>query len=446
MDSYHSRITPAEAQLIWRAADQSGYLNPPHRSVIVHDLNRLWARLSALTAAFPPTTLHAIAIKANPVVEILRVCVESGAGLEAASIEEVYLAISAGCPAEKIIFDSPAKTPDEIGECLDRGIHLNADNFAELSRIETVIEARSSTSTIGIRVNPEVSGGTISQTSVGSVGSKFGVSISRDRQQIIAAFAKCKWLICLHIHVGSQGCGLDLLCDAVVRIQELRREIESETGRTISIVDIGGGLPAAYLEQDQPPTPEQYARVLERRVPDLMNGDVRLMTEFGRSIHAGCGIAFSRVEYVREITNDHNMAVIHLGADFLLRPVYRSEDWKHEFLLFDKNGKQKTGSTEKVTIAGPLCFAGDILARELAMPRPEPGDWVAIGDCGAYTLSMWSRHCSRGIPAVLGYAANGAQLLRNAESPSDVARFWSCQPFAGTSETCSTARISEAPA
>ncbi len=92
-----------------------------------------------------------------------------------------------------------------------------------------------------------------------------------------------------------------------------------------------------------------------------MHGDVRLMTEFGRSIQAGCGIAFSQVEYVRPITENHNMAVIHLGADFLLRPVYRPEDWKHEFLLLDSNGKLKTGAVEKVTIAGPLCFAGDIL-------------------------------------------------------------------------------------
>jgi diaminopimelate decarboxylase len=335
------------------------------------------------------------------------------------------LAISAGCPPDRIIFDSPAKTVSEIEECLERGIHLNADNKFELARINSAISKRPSKSTMGVRINPEVGAGTISTTSVGNVGSKFGMSISGDRQAIIDAFSQYPWLVGLHIHVGSQGCGLDLLCDAAIRIQELRKEIETATGRRITTIDIGGGLPTAYVESDQPPTPAQYVKLLRSRVAELMRGDVQLITEFGRAIQTGCGIAFSRVEYVREVAADHVMAVIHLGADFLLRPVYRSEDWKHEFLLFDADGNPKSGSTAKVTIAGPLCFAGDIVARDLAMPHPEPGDTIAIRDCGGYALSMWSRHCNRGIPAVVGYDRDGIKLLRDAESPDQIAEFWS---------------------
>ncbi len=428
MESFHARISPTEAQNIWKAVWDGGYLNENRNSLIVHDLDRLRQRLSTLTAAFPTSTLHAIAIKANPLVEILKVCVDSGAGLEAASIEEVYLAIAAGCPPERIIFDSPAKTQAEIEECLREGIHLNVDNFAELTRIEFAQAKARSKSTIGLRINPEVSSGLISQTSVGSAGSKFGVSISQDRQRIISAFDNHRWLIGLHIHVGSQGCSLDLLCQAAAKLQSLREAIETNTGRPLSIVDIGGGLPAAYAEGDQPPTPGQYAAELGARVPALTDGRLRLMTEFGRAIHAGCGIALSRVEYVRPVTADHQMAVIHLGADFLLRPVYRSADWKHEFLLFDRHGNLKSGAKIKVTIAGPLCFAGDILATELPMPRPEPGDWIAVRDCGAYTLSMWSRHCSRGIPTVLGFDRGGVELLRSAETPTDIVRFWSRRP------------------
>lgn len=424
MDSFHARIRPAEVESIWRAIDRSGLIDETSNSVIVHDLDRMRARIGSLVTAFPRATLHAVAIKANPLVEVLKACVEAGAGLEAASIEEVHLALAAGCPAQRIIFDSPAKTVGEINECLQRGIHLNADNFFELARIDFAWNSNASRSTVGLRVNPEVSAGAISLTSVGSIGSKFGVSIGRDHEQIVEAFRQYDWLVGLHIHVGSQGCGLDLLCDGVAKIQSLREAIEAETGRPVTIVDIGGGLPAAYAEGDAPPTPDEYARRLGSRVPSLMHGGVRLMTEFGRSIQAGCGIAFSRVEYVRPITENHNMAVIHLGADFLLRPVYRPEDWQHEFLLLDSNGKLKTEAVEKVTIAGPLCFAGDILARELELPSPEPGDWIAIRDCGAYTLSMWSRHCSRGIPLVVGYEGDRVRPLREHESPADIARFW----------------------
>ncbi len=230
MDSFHARITPAEVESIWRAIDRSGLIDETSNSVIVHDLDRMRARIGSLVTAFPRATLHAVAIKANPLVEVLKACVEAGAGLEAASMEEVHLALAAGCPPQRIIFDSPAKTVGEINECLQRGIHLNADNFFELARIDFAWNSNASRSTVGLRVNPEVSAGAISLTSVGSIGSKFGVSIGRDHEQIVEAFRQYDWLVGLHIHVGSQGCGLDLLCDGVAKIQSLREAIEAETG------------------------------------------------------------------------------------------------------------------------------------------------------------------------------------------------------------------------
>ena len=140
------------------------------------------------------------------------------------------------------------------------------------------------------------------------------------------------------------------------------------------------------------------------------------------------GFAVSRVEYVKPGGRGDRMAVIHLGADFLLRPVYRPADWQHEFFLLDRAGLPKTQAPAPVAIAGPLCFGGDILAHDVQLPPVEVGDFIVIRDCGAYTLSMWSRHCSRGIPAVIGYDAeqeNPLRVLRRAEAPEDIVRFWS---------------------
>ena len=109
------------------------------------------------------------------------------------------------------------------------------------------------------------------------------------------------------------------------------------------------------------------------------------------------GSPFRRVEYVKPA---QRMAVIHLGADFLLRPVYRPDDWQHEFFVLDRDGMPKTRAPAPVTIAGPLCFGGDILAHDVPLPPIEVGRLYRYSRCGAYTLSMWSRHCSRGIPAV----------------------------------------------
>lgn len=377
-----------------------------------------------LAEAFPAGTLHALAVKANPLVAVLREAVGCGAGLEAASLEEVHLSLAAGCPPSKIVFDSPAKTPEEIEEALRLGLLLNANDFSELDRIAQVLKTRPSDARIGLRINPEVGTGLISHTSVGQTGSKFGVSISRHDREILDAFTRYGWLVGLHSHVGSQGCELEMLTTAAAKVDDLRQRIEATIRRSLSFVDIGGGLPTVYRSDQTAPTPEQYVRQLRRETPQLLSGPSQLVTEFGRAVQAGCGVAFSRVEYVRP---EQQMAVLHVGADLLLRPVYRPEDWQHEYYLLDPQGRPKSGAAAPVTLAGPLCFSGDIIAREVSLPAVNEGDWVAIRDTGAYTLSMWSRHCSRGLPVVLGYdddASESLRVIRAAETPADLVRFW----------------------
>jgi Diaminopimelate decarboxylase len=423
-DVFNRRVSLDEAAAIVQAA-QSRELLDREPSAIFHHLGLMRARIAALQTAFPDRTLHAVAIKANPVLEILCEVVRTGAGLEAASIEEVQLALAAGCPAERVVFDSPAKTADEIGHALRWGVYLNADNFDELDRIAIARETCDSKSLVGLRINAMVGGGTIQQTSVSESSSKFGVPLLSDGKKILAAFAEHAWLSGLHVHIGSQGCSLALLVEAVNRIAVLRREITRETGRNVSHVDIGGGLPTVYRTGATAPTPEEYRALLQKRSPDMFSSEVRLITEFGRAIQANCGIAVTRVEYVKPA---QRMAIIHLGADFLLRPVYRPEDWQHEFFVLNRDGRPKSGPATPVTITGPLCFAGDILAHNLLLPPVECGDWIVIRDVGAYTLSMWSRHCSRGIPAVIGYDPQhfeSLRVLRQGETPADIVRFWS---------------------
>lgn len=426
MDVFNRRISLDEAAAMVQAA-RSLNLIEGNSSVIFHDLDLMRSRIGSLRSAFPGNTLHAVAIKANPVLEILREIVRARVGLEAASIEEVELALAAGCLAERVVFDSPAKSVDEIAQAMRLGVYLNADNFDELYRIGRAHESCGSKSSIGLRINSMVGGGTIQQTSVSQSNSKFGVPLLSDRQRILDAFATHPWLNGLHVHVGSQGCQLPLLVEAVARIAALRREIMEKTGRNVPHVDIGGGLATVYRTGAAAPTPEEYRNRIQQHAPELFASDVQLMTEFGRTIQANCGLAISRVEYVKA---EQQLAVIHLGADFLLRPVYRPDDWNHEFFVLDHHGLPKSGRLTPVTIAGPLCFAGDLVAKEVLLPPVAIGDWIVVRDVGAYTLSMWSRHCSRGIPVVLGYdpqRSDTLRVLRRRETPADVVRFWSVE-------------------
>ncbi len=416
-----------------RDALAQGFLDR-HDWLLIHDLSLMEGKLGALMGAFASESLHAVAVKANPVVAILRRLVERGAGLECASMEEVAISLRAGCSPDRIVFDSPAKTRRDLAEALELGVVLNADNFDELERIGALLEQPDRgalRARVGLRINPMVGEGAIAATSVGGRVSKFGVPLEEAQRAIVEAFERWPWLTGVHVHVGSQGCTVAQLIAAAERIEGLIATIEARRPGQIVDVDIGGGLPVAYDTTMTPPCVTAYADALRGACPTLMSGRYRIITEFGRAIHANCGVAASRVEYVKRYGGTA-MAVVHFGADFLMRPVYNPRDWSHEFAAFDSKGRPKTGSPRAYAMAGPLCFGGDFVGRDVMLPELEPGDIICARDVGAYTLSMWSRHCSRSQPVVLGATSTGSlETLRPAETPRGVALDWE-QPREGS--------------
>ncbi len=426
MSTWAERIDLDDVSRVLRASLAGGLVGPDTRAVVFHDLARVRARIAELVERFPPSALHAVAVKANPLVALLRVAVEGGAGLEAASIEEIHLALAAGCPPSRVVFDSPAKTEEELADALARGVHVNADNYAELDRIARIRAGVGSSSEVGLRVNPLVGAGAIAITSVAARSSKFGVPI--DDGALLGAYARFPWLTGLHSHVGSQGSTLEMLVTAARKVEALLHELNRRAGRAqVTTLDVGGGLPVAYRDEERPFSLGEYVDALRAATPSIFEPPIRLVTEMGRAIHATAGWAASRVEYVKKV-GDEDTAVIHLGADFFVRWVYQPRDWHHDIAVFDAGGNAKRGALVPWTIVGPLCFGGDVLQRGAMLPSIEPGDFVILRDVGAYTLGAWSRHCSRGLPRVLGYEGERLRVLFAGETPADVVSFWSPPP------------------
>ena len=384
---------------------KEGYLSEEHPAVLFHDLDKFGSRVRELREAFPPSTLHTLAIKSNPVLEILKVAVHEGMGLEAASAGELALAIQAGAATEDIVFDSPAKTRSELTSAASKGFVINANSRLEVQRVrELGLKPR-----LGLRCNPvSVDSRRASTTMVATKGSKFGVPLT-EAESVLSDYPEISGL---HVHVGSQVATLDDLVEAVCRVLELAKRHPQ-----VSWLDIGGGLPTRYRESDPGLHPRDYWRSLCQRAPELR--DFSLITEIGRALQANCGWAASRVEYA-----SHGRAIVHLGADFALRECYQSQDWWHEIQVFDSAGNRKAGPLQEVDIFGPLCFSGDRLAKKRPLPEVCEGDVVVFHDCGAYTLGMWSRYCSRLMPELLGKVDGELQILRKRERPEALVEFW----------------------
>lgn len=398
-----------------RAAVEQGLLRPDAPIVGLLDVIGIRESAAELRAAFdavvaPGTpVLHAFAVKATPLVPVLRLLHEAGIGAEVASPGELALARAAGVPPNRTVLDSPAKTPAELREALALGIAVNADNPQELDRIDALMRSATSRSPIGIRVNPQIGGGSIGATSTATATSKFGVALLDEgaREWTVGAYAERPWLTRLHTHTGSQGIPLSLMVQGVSEAYALAEEINQRVGRRqIDTIDIGGGLPVNFASDATSPTYAQYARLLSEAVPGLFGGGYGLVTEFGRSLLAKHGTVVARVEYAKS-AGGRPVAVTHAGVQVATRTVYAPGSWPLRITAYDGKGRPKSGADVVQDVAGPACFSGDLLAEGRALPLLEQGDYAAALDTGAYYFAHHYAYNSLARPGIYGFVPSG---------------------------------------
>ncbi|WP_042171726.1 diaminopimelate decarboxylase [Streptomyces sp. NBRC 110035] len=421
-----------------RAAVAQGLLGPAHPLVALLDVTGIRESAAELREAFAAVTpsgtpvLHAFAVKATPLVPVLRLLRAEGIGAEVASPGELALAWAAGVPPARTVLDSPAKTPAELREALALGVAVNADNPQELARIDALVadapkRPAGLRSALGIRVNPQVGGGTIEALSTATTTSKFGVALRDEgaREWVVRTYLDRPWLTRLHTHTGSQGVALPLMARGVAQTYALAEEINRRAGRQqVDTVDIGGGLPVNFTSEAAGPTYARYARLLKETVPGLFDGRYGLVTEFGRSLLAKHGTVVARVEYAKS-AGGRPVAVTHAGVQVVTRTVYAPGAWPLRIAAYDAEGRPKEGPAVAQDVAGPACFAGDLLARGQPLPLLEQGDHVAVLDTGAYCFAHHYGYNSLPRPAVHGFTADSPgqvafALVRPAQTVEEI--------------------------
>ena len=396
---------PERRELILQAAVAQGLLHSEEALVAAFlDLDEVKKNVESLQRVFPSNTLHAFAAKANCLVPVLSALKEMGMGCEVASEGELAQALTAGFSPERIVFDSPAKTRGELRQALGLGVAINADNFQELDRISQLLGESSSLSKIGIRINPQVGLGGIEAMSTAGATSKFGIPLTDPgaRDRLIEAYQEHTWLTRVHAHVGSQGCPLELIANGIARVVEFADEVNARLGRQqITAIDIGGGLPVDFDSDVLASGFDAYVQELRRAVPGLFDGKYEIVTEFGRTILAKFGFMAAHVEYTKT-SGGSRIAITHAGAQIATRTVFMPEAWPIRVQAHDGLGRRKHGELVAQDIAGPCCFAGDVIARQQPLPELEQGDLVTLLDTGAYYFSTPFSYNSLLEPGVYG--------------------------------------------
>jgi diaminopimelate decarboxylase len=381
----------------------------------VYSRRSIVGRLRRLDAAFAPLDrLIAYSVKANGNLSILRLLAAEGCGADIVSGGELYRALRAGIPPERIVFSGVGKTAPELDAALEAGILcFNVESEGELRLLAERGRAAGRSAPIAIRINPDIESPTPhAYTRTGHRATKFGVA-SEDAPGLYRLAAELEGVepVGIDAHIGSQIVEPEPYRQSLLHLLELVAALADE-GIALRMLDLGGGFGVAY-DAESDPEPESFA---ERIVPHLAPAGLRLVLEPGRYVIGHAGILLTRVLYVKR-TGSKTFVITDAGMNDLLRPSHYSSYHRVETVR-PVEGRE----TRTVDVVGPICESGDFLALDREMAVPEPGDVLAIHTTGAYGFSMASTYNARPRPAEVLVEGGGSRLIRRRESHDDLVR------------------------
>jgi diaminopimelate decarboxylase len=354
--------------------------------------------------------LTCFALKANPNLAVLRTFARLGAGADIVSGGELYRALKAGIPPEKIVYSGVGKTPEEIEFALKKKIFmLNVESPEEMRLIDRVAGLLKKEAPVAIRVNPDIDAKTHPYISTGLKKNKFGINIRESLEE----YRLARELPNLRIqgvdcHIGSQLLLTGPFLEAVGKLKKLVAALE-ELGLTIRVLDLGGGLGITY-DQEEPPHPREYARAIIRA---LGKESRTLVLEPGRVLVGNAGILVTKVLYVKR-GEEKNFVIVDAGMNDLLRPSLYGSFHKIQPAV------KKKAPLIRADVVGPICESGDFLAKDRSLPLPRAGDLLAVMSAGAYGFSMSSNYNARPRAAEVLSGGEAFEIIRKRETYADL--------------------------
>jgi len=362
--------------------------------------------------------------KAFLVKAMCNILKEEGLSLDVSSGGELYTAISAGFPPDKIFFHGNNKSKEEIEFALKEKVGtMMVDSEYELDLINQIAESLNTKVKIILRVTPGIDTHTHKYIQTGQVDSKFGINIDQVPSFMKKVLSKEHITYNgLHFHLGSQIFDSSPYVLAIKEMIKLIRKIKDLEGVDTQNLNLGGGLGVKYLESDNPPSIEYFVNlIVDNLTKEIRKNNLitpKILIEPGRSIVAEAGITLYTIGNIKEIPGIRKYLITDGGMADNPRPILYEA--KYEAVLVNKiNGKLPE---EVVTIAGKCCESGDILIKDLKLPSASPGDLLAVFTTGAYHYSMSSNYNRLPRLAVVLVNQGKDDLIVKRESFADITR------------------------
>ena len=367
-------------------------------------------------------------VKANSNLAILKALVDQGAGLDIVSGGELFRALKAGCPAEKIVYASVGKTDKEIEEAIKKGIlFFNVESLSELENINRISARLNKVSRVAIRINPDVEPKTHKFITTGKITNKFGIDFETASGILLfrQRFSHLK-LSGVHIHIGSQITESAPFVAAIAKIARFAGQLRKD-GVGLEYLNIGGGLGIVY-DRETPQTAQKFAA---RVSPLLKKTGLKIIMEPGRFIVGNAGILVTKVLYIKS-TPKKKFVIVDAGMNDLIRPALY--DAYHQILpLRNTPARLRRANairnTEKVDVVGPICESGDFFAKDRRIIKVKEGDYLVVMGTGAYGFSMSSNYNSRRRIEEVMVVKDKSFVIRKRETYEDLVRNEIIPPF-----------------
>jgi diaminopimelate decarboxylase len=392
----------------------------------VYDVAMIRENCRSFTETFAKLGLQAkaaYASKAFSSIAMLQVVDQEGLCLDVVSEGELYTAVQANFPPEKIHLHGNNKSERELAMAVEHNIGcIVIDNFFEIELLEKLLQKQNKKMDVLIRITPGIESNTHHYIMTGNEDSKFGFHLQNGQaEQALEMLYKHKSIRFkgFHCHIGSQIFETEGFLMAVDVLFEYISMWKDKYGYVPEVINTGGGFGIRYTSGQMPlslPTyvekiaaaVENHAEILDIPLPELW-------VEPGRAIAGNAGITLYTIGSMKQIPGVRNYISIDGGMTDNLRPaLYGAE---YEAVLANK--AQKTAN-ETVSVAGKCCESGDMLIWDLPVPAVEHGDILAVFSTGAYGYSMAS-HYNRLPKAAVVFVEDGLdKLVVRRESYRDV--------------------------
>ena len=353
--------------------------------------------------------LICFAVKSNSNVNLIKEIKKFDLGADVVSIGELMMAIKAGINPKKIVFSGVGKTSNEIGYAIDKKILLiNAESKSEILEIEKVARLKKKKIKIGIRLNPNTDAKTLRQISTGKKENKFGVN-DKVFFELVNYCKKSNHLelICLSVHIGSQIVDHKPYEKMLKVIDKIIKKINFK----FKFIDLGGGMGISYNNESKKLNYKKYNIAIKNF---LKKHKSKIIFEPGRSIVGNTGILISKIIYIKE-NEKKNFIILDAAMNDFMRPALYGATHK---TLPSIKIKKKTKKTYE--FVGPICESTDKFATFRNFQELKEKEFIAIGDVGAYGMSLSSNYNVRPKAVELLIKGSRIKVIRKRQKHKDL--------------------------